>query len=249
MNSVRNTEANRIPNEKFILTESATDRRVRTSSMANRLHAKAPTVAAMRKEGIHTILSRALFKKQSYNDMIGTQNMMISSYTADPFKRNLMVTPVSARFGLVKSGEIYNLKITIKNEDVDLQRFSVRQPTHPDVKVIYKPTSLASGISTSLLVELLAREPGRVDSEFQIATKAEIYKIAVMANIVNEEEFRRVDEESRRLHGRTALKPNVIMKGQRVETITQAEWENTTTSDINLPRIPSGLNMPQNVRG
>jgi len=72
----------------------------------------------MRREGIHTILGRALFKKQTYNDMINTQNMMINAYTADPVKKNFLITPVSARFGLVKHKETYFMKITIKNEDV-----------------------------------------------------------------------------------------------------------------------------------
>lgn len=45
---------------------------------------------------------------------------MINSYTADPVKKNFLITPVSARFGLVKQGETYFMKISIKNEDIQL---------------------------------------------------------------------------------------------------------------------------------
>ena len=55
-----------IPNEKYILVDSATDRRNKISSQATRPHAKAPSVTSMRREGTHNVLYKALLKKQTY---------------------------------------------------------------------------------------------------------------------------------------------------------------------------------------
>ena len=74
VNSLRTSSPLTTPNAKFILAESATDRRLRTISQSNRVHIKAPTVQEMRREGTHSVLYRALMKKQSYKEMIETQN-------------------------------------------------------------------------------------------------------------------------------------------------------------------------------
>ncbi|CAG9328564.1 unnamed protein product [Blepharisma stoltei] len=240
VHSIRSTSPVRVPNEKFILTESATDRRIRTISQSGRPQIKAPTVQEMRREGTHTILYKALMKKQSYREMIDTQNMMITAFTADPLKRNLQVIPASVRFGVVKDGEVYEMQIVIKNEDNQLLRFTIRQPPKKNVKIVYKPTPIAPGMTTRLIVELNANHPEKVEVEFEVATKAEIYKIPIFANVVNESEFDAINDESLKLHGRGALKPNVRVKGQAFGTSVEksADWGETSGTDINLPKLP-----------
>jgi FAD synthase len=50
-------------NEKFITTESITDRRVKISSMANRQYINAPSVEEVRKQGQHQMILQAINKK------------------------------------------------------------------------------------------------------------------------------------------------------------------------------------------
>lgn len=202
-----------IPNQKFILSESVTDRRVKTVSMANRAHMKAPSVSNVRREGAHSILSKAIWKKQSYEQMMETQNMMINAFTTDPLKKSLMIIPGAVRFGVLPIGETFEMNLFIKNEDVQLMRFNIRQPTRKDIRIIYKPAPLAPGMTCKVSVELRAKSIEQLETEFQIAAKAEIYKLPVFANIISREEFERIDKESLRLHGRGVQKPGVKVKG------------------------------------
>lgn len=240
VHSIKSTSPVRIPNEKFILTESATDRRIRTISQAVRPQIKAPTVQEMRREGTHTILYKALMKKQTYRDMIDTQNMMITAFTADPLKRNLQIIPASVRFGVLKEGDVYEMQIVIKNEDNQLLRYTLRQPQTKNVKILFKPAPIAPGMTTKLVVEITAKRPEKIEIEFEIATKAEIYKIPIFANIVSDNEFDGINEESLQLHGRGALKPNVRVKGQSTGLGYQksADWGDTSGTDVNLPKLP-----------
>jgi hypothetical protein len=44
----------------------------------------------------------------------------------DHLKRNVLITPVKARFGDLQAGKLYQMKISVKNEDVMAQRITVR---------------------------------------------------------------------------------------------------------------------------
>ena len=239
VNSLRTSSPLTTPNAKFILAESATDRRLRTISQSNRVHIKAPTVQEMRREGTHSVLYRALMKKQSYKEMIETQNMMISAYTSDPLKRSLQVIPASLRFGVIKSAETYEMSILLKNEDSQLLRFIVRQPLRKDIRVLFKPAPIAPGMFVKLIVELIVKNPEKLESEFEIATKTEIYKIPIFANVVSSEEYDRVNDESLRLQGRGVLKPTVKAKNNQQSVV---RWGDSTTSDANLPKLPRVVN-------
>ena len=46
-------------NTRFIAIEAGTDRRIRISSMANRMHVKAPSIDEMRNTGEHTMLKKS----------------------------------------------------------------------------------------------------------------------------------------------------------------------------------------------
>ena len=235
VNALRTSSPDTAPNAKFILTESATDRRIRTVSQSNRVHIKAPTVQAMRREGTHSVLYRALMKKQSYQEMIETQNMMVSAYTSDPLKRSLQVLPASLRFGVVRVGEVYEMTLMLKNEDNQLLRFSVRQANRREGKVLFRPAPIAPGMFVRVLAEVFVRVPEKIETEFEIATKTEIYKIPVFVNAVSNEEFERVNEEAIRMHGRSVLKPMVKARTFNNSTF---RWGESTTSDAVLPKLP-----------
>ena len=236
---LRTSSPNSTPNAKFILTESATDRRLRTISQSKRAHVKAPTVQDMRREGTHNVLYKALMKKQSYKEMIETQNMMISAYTTDPLKRSLQIIPACLRFGLIKMSESYEMQVLLKNEDSQLLRFVIRQPARKEVRVLFKPAPIAPGMFIKLAVEVSLKHPEKLETEFEIATKTEIYKIPVFANAVHQDEYDKVNEESVRLHGRNVLKPTVKAKTNQQSTI---RWGESTSSDGNLPKLPRVVN-------
>jgi hypothetical protein len=232
---LKTTSPQSLPNAKFILTESATDRRVRTVSQANRVHIKAPTVQEMRREGTHSVLYRALLKKQSYKEMIETQNMMISAYTSDPLTRSLQIIPSSLRFGVVRVSDTYEMSVLLKNEDSQLLRFIVRQPIRKEIRVVFQPAPIAPGMYAKLTVEVTARIAEKLETEFEIATKTEIYKIPVFVNAVGHEEFDRLNEEAIRLNGRGAIKSTVKSKNAQHSIV---RWAESTSSDGNLPRLP-----------
>jgi hypothetical protein len=70
-------------NEKFITTEAITDRRNKISSMAMRPYMVAPDVQTVRKQGQHELILNAINKKQTFNELIGEANAMVTSVLND----------------------------------------------------------------------------------------------------------------------------------------------------------------------
>lgn len=85
--------------------------------MAQRFYARAPNVQNIRREGIHQIMNKAFLKKQNTEQMMNTQNTMVSAVLNDPLQRNLLIFPASARFGTVQLGGRFEMPLAIKNED------------------------------------------------------------------------------------------------------------------------------------
>mmetsp|Transcript_6797 Transcript_6797/g.12276 ORF Transcript_6797/g.12276 Transcript_6797/m.12276 type:complete len:1696 (-) Transcript_6797:1566-6653(-) len=231
-------------NEQYIMSDSITDRRVRTSSMAKRLHVKAPSVMQIRKEGWHKTLEKSRLKHETPKQLFETQTMMVTANTADPLRTGLTIYPASARFGIIKQGSIYEIILTLKNEDVQTARFTLRQPKIKEellvanAKVVYTPSPIAPGMTVKLKVELSAILPAKFETEFEIASKTEIFKVPIFANIMPESDYIRLDEESVRLQGRRIQKK--IVKEQRpIDAIV--EWNETTTSDVGLPQLPPSI--------
>jgi hypothetical protein len=52
-------------------------------------------------------------------------------------------------------------------------------------------------------------DAGKLEEEFQIITKSDIYKIPVYANIMSATAYDDIEKESYALHNRSARKPNV----------------------------------------
>lgn len=53
---------------------------------------------------------------------------MIRADLNDDLRRDILIHPISARFGLVKIGGEYEIKINVKNEDLLAQRIQIKQP-------------------------------------------------------------------------------------------------------------------------
>lgn len=101
-------------NERFITTESITDKRIKISSMANRAYTNAPSVNQVRKQGQHQMILQAIAKKQTFNELISQANAMVTSVLNDPLKRSVNILPSQANFGSLKEGSKYELVVTCK---------------------------------------------------------------------------------------------------------------------------------------
>lgn len=224
------------PNDKYIKIEANCDRRVRTCSMAQRQYARAPNVQNIRREGIHQIMNKAFLKKQSTEEMMKTQNTMASAAVNDPLKRNLLILPGAVRFGTVKVGGVFELPLTIKNEDCQLLRFSLRQPKSLVARVQYFPGPLAPGMDLRCRVELSSTQVGKIETQFEVMCKSEIYYIPIYANVVDEQTWNDLDSESYRVQGRSALKHNV-RQIDVMQDVPPALM--SSTSESQMPRIPS----------
>ena len=70
---------------------------------------------------------------------------MINAELNDRLQRDLSVIPIAARFGSLKQGGLYQIKISVKNEDILAQRINLKQPQSRFAKVFMKqmgPVSL-----------------------------------------------------------------------------------------------------------
>ncbi len=166
-----------------------------------------------------------------------------------------------ARFGKLRLGTAYETELVCKNEDVMPQRFTVRQPTSPFIRVFNQnPGPVAQGMQAVLRIEIRAdKSLNKVQDEFQLLTKSEVYKIAIFAHVLPEEEFDGLQTEAFKLHNRPLLLPSVReqgkdeKKGQPLEAtlgklgkhidLTAAgasEANETSLSGVKLPKIATG---------
>ena len=86
--------------------------------MANRIYFKAPQVNQIRRQGQFHNLLQTIDKQHTLEDVLEKKNLMITADITDKLKRDLLIIPVSARFGKIKSGGIYETVINVKNEDI-----------------------------------------------------------------------------------------------------------------------------------
>lgn len=185
--SIRRSNVSCEPNPVYVLNESITDRRGRTSSMANSPTHRAPSINAVRRDGTHTIVEKAWRKKWSPKQLREHQQSMMAAVTTDRHARNLLVTPGEVNFGTVKEGGNYEIVVTMKNEDSQMMRISIRQPRDTSVKVKFSPKPLAMGMELKLHVELTASPCGTIDSSFTINAKSQKYHLPITAVIISEE--------------------------------------------------------------
>lgn len=207
-------------NTKTILIEANTDRRIRISSMANRISSKAPSVTEQRRQGMHQILGKAAGSKQSAHEMIAAQNQATIGAFEDSNNRGLFLTPAQARFGPLRHGNVFTQILHLKNEGIDLCRFTLRQAEDKRVRVQYDTGAVPMGISRKLSVSIYTTggEPGRLETEFTISTKCEKLIVPVFAQIMGAEEFDNLNEEALRKNKRGILKDTLrVMSGPDIK--------------------------------
>jgi len=81
--------------------------------MANRVYLKAPSVSDVRNKGLHDTLSKTIDKRYNLEDLNDKNNLMIAADLNDNLKRDILINPVRAKFGSVKAGCMYEMKITV----------------------------------------------------------------------------------------------------------------------------------------
>ena len=86
--------------------------------MANRIYFKAPQVSQIRRQGQFHNLLQTIDKQHTLDDVLEKQNLMITANITDKLKRDLLIVPVNARFGKIKAGGVYEIVISVKNEDI-----------------------------------------------------------------------------------------------------------------------------------
>jgi hypothetical protein len=104
-----------------------TDKRIKTSSVANRLYFNAPSINMIRKSGQHNFLLEALDKKKTYEEMMERLNLMITSELCDPLNKMLKVEPTSLDFGNIKVGNKFEMSLKIRNDDNITNRVQIRK--------------------------------------------------------------------------------------------------------------------------
>ena len=196
-------------NEKHVIVESATERRVKISSMANRIHMQAPSVQSMRREGVHTTIGRAIAKKMTVEEVETQQNAMINSKLQDPLTRSLSILPENMRFGVLKEGGVYSMTCKVQNLGDQLTRYRIRQPDHDLVRILYQPVPLAPGVSHLLQVQITANRIDTLETQFHLVDNTFIYIIKVFARVVSESNFEELERENQRTKGKSVLSPLV----------------------------------------
>lgn len=84
-------------NQKYILTEAMTDKKIRIASMKNKLTMKAPSVSELRNEGLHHTLMRSIDMASAVEDQAEKKNLMIYADINDKLRRDILVRRVGCR--------------------------------------------------------------------------------------------------------------------------------------------------------
>jgi len=210
--AIQKSQAQADLNEKFITTECIADRRIKISSMANRQYAIAPSIENVRKQGQHQMILQAINKKQTFPELINQANAMVTSVLHDPLKRSLNVMPSRCSFGLVKAGTMYEMVLTLKNEDSISQRLFIKPMLNKHVLVQQVEFgAVAPGMMKKVSVVIKSNEDDdfSVKEDIQIVTKTDIFKIPVEAQVVPAEKFEEANKESQALKGKTVQNSRV----------------------------------------
>jgi len=197
-------------NSAYMEIEGATDRRVRTSSIAHKKNAaKAPSVSAVRKTGQHAVgRGTEIGPQEILGDLgiVGGQEeywKLTSSMQGLGNSNTLVeVTPGACRFGPLRLGAMYRMNIFVRNLDVDVTRFNVVPVESDYVRVIYTPGHLAPGMAAKIAVEIAALSPAKIEQLVEVKLKAHVVNVPVTARIFDAEEYDRLDAESLAINGR-----------------------------------------------
>lgn len=78
-------------NQKYLVTEAPLDKKVKISSMKNKLTSSASNMAEMRKEGPHSLLMKTLDKGNDINRLLEKRTMMVQADLNDKLQRDILV--------------------------------------------------------------------------------------------------------------------------------------------------------------
>ena len=78
-------------NQKYLVTEAPLDKKVKISSMKNKLTTGASNLVEMRKEGPHATLIRTLDKRNDYDKLLEKRTMMVHADLNDKLQRDILV--------------------------------------------------------------------------------------------------------------------------------------------------------------
>jgi len=197
-------------NSDYLEVEGATDRRVRTSSIAHKKNAgKAPSVSTVRKTGQHALGTGTEIAAKEILGELGLTNpeehwKLTSSMQGLGDSNSLVeVTPGICRFGPVRQGGVYRMAFYLRNLDVDVTRFNVGRLKSEFVSVSHQPGQIAPGMAAKIVVEIMAKQPGKVEQLVEVRVKAHVIRIPVTARILEAEEYDRLDAERLVLHGKS----------------------------------------------
>ncbi|CAD8207264.1 unnamed protein product [Paramecium octaurelia] len=197
-------------NQKYILTDASTDNRIKISSMATRVYQQAVPISQIRNEGMHQTIIRTLDKKNNLDDLIDKKNLMVTSDINDRLKKDLLIYPVNVQFGELKQGGQYEVKISVKNEDIMAQRIVLKQPLNTNIKGVMKQMgSISLGLVREVFVHINAERVGQFSDELQIMSKHSIYTIPITGNVLESSMFDKVNSEQIKLTNKPLLRKYV----------------------------------------
>lgn len=235
-------------NTDYLEVEGATDRRVRTSSIAHKKNSgKAPSVQSVRKTGTHALGKGSEVAAGEILGELGVANpeehwKLTSTMQGLGDSNNLVeVTPGTCRFGPLRQGSVYRMAFYIRNLDVDVTRFNVVPLESEFVSVRHQPGQLAPGMAAKITVEVAAKQPARVEQLVEVKVKAHVVRVPVTAKILEVEEYDRLDAQSFALHGRRIgrHREKAANGGKRVvEVVTDEAHNRKVMGKLYMPPPP-----------
>lgn len=174
------------PNQDFIRVEAPVDKRVRTSSLANRMYIPAFGVEQIRKDADHIKLMT--MKDRGFDDKTLTEKRTLMSISAlkDKLQKDLIVFPANINFGNLEADSRYETHLLIKNEDALQQRIRLVQPQNSLFKVVEtKKGPISMGLDKKIKIVFQPGEDadGYFEDYFKIVSKYRVYTIPIKASI------------------------------------------------------------------
>jgi hypothetical protein len=139
-------------NEDYIAIDKVTDKRIRTSSVSNRLYINAPSITEVRKSGQHNFLLNALDKRTTYEELMEKLNLMVTAELCDPLNKMLKIDPTVLDFGYIKTGVKHQMFLKIRNDDNLMNRVYIK-PSSPFISIELFPVGKVNNIYFRFLLE------------------------------------------------------------------------------------------------
>ncbi len=182
-----------------------------------------------------------------------TFKQSIDRQISPPAVPALTFLPSGPNFGLLELGSTYRLKVKIRNDSQDQQRFRYVSPnrvispsdeTPPGENTTLSfhdvsSTKVTPGLHEFIVLELRALKTGAVDFEFRVIGETEEYQVTVTAHVLARESFEAL-AMLRKLEGKSPLSEGVVRVGTcfAVDNSIAELDESTHTVDSEIARDP-----------